>query len=121
MNIKKLPTIEDYQQRRNWVVAATGLDGYFDDREGRYDTKARIDAIKNLNNSGARKECFADLRLSDIKRIVDDVSRIHPDSTEILHPSQHLAVNLPFSRALDMQEALHEQGLYTVIFPTSVY
>ncbi len=122
MNIKKLPTMEDYQKNRNWTVAIVGLDGYFDNEEGRYDFKTRMNAIRGLRDS----DCFGDLYLRDIKRIIDDVSKLHPAldmefAEEIMHPSQHLAVNLPFSKALDIQEALSTRYVKTVIFPTSVY
>ena len=117
VNISKLPTMEDYQKNRNWTVAIAGLDGYFDEEEGRYDFKTRLNAVKGIRDS----DLFGDLYLRDIKRIVDDVSRVHQDSTDIIHPSQHLAVNLPFTKALDIQEKLSTRYVRTVIFPTSIY
>ena len=107
MNIKKLPTMEDYQKNRNWTVAIVGLDGYFDNEENRYDFKTRMNAIKGIRDS----DLFGDLYLRDIKRIIDDVSKLHPAldmeyAEEIMHPSQHLAVNLPFRKHLIFKRLL---------------
>ena len=43
------------------------------------------------------------------------------DATDVMHPSQHLAVNVNFDKARYMQEVLTELGFEVAIFPTTCY
>ena len=122
MNIKKLPTHDDYTVNNNWTVVLTKVitDGWNEERDVPQAllVKSMI-ALRELDDPA-----FANLRMFDQKRIVMDVIKVmeeSPDATEVMHPSQHLAVNLTFDRARKIQTHLQDAGLRATIFPTTCY
>ena len=117
MNIKKLPTRKDYESNNNWTVVLVKLI-----IEGGLEPKIKyLESAKQLRESAL----FDGFTLNDYRRIAWDVKQIMEengnDVTEILHPSQHLAVNVNFDKARYMQEVLTKLGFEVAIFPTTCY
>jgi hypothetical protein len=113
MNINKLPTHDDYEWHHNWTVVLVEL------KEDRFDNpKSCLRSIKALRNS----DFFPHFTLADYRRVCDDIKDImDADATDVLHPSQHLAVNVSFEKAREMQNVLTEAGFKITIFPTTCY
>ena len=109
MNINKLPTHDDYEFHHNWTVVLVEL---------KEDSKSYLRSISALRNS----DFFPHFTLGDYKRIVKDIKDImDADATHVMHPSQHLAVNVSFEKAREMQKVLTEAGFKITIFPTTCY
>ena len=119
MNITKLPTHKDYESNNNWTVVLVKLI-----IEGGLEPKVKyLESAKQLRESGLfDHKAFT---LNDYRRIAWDVKQIMEengnDVTEILHPSQHLLVNVSFDIARKMQKELTKLGFEVAIFPTTCY
>lgn len=119
MNITKLPTRKDYESNHNWTVVLVKLL-----IEGGLEPKIKyLESAKYLRESAL----FDGFTLNDYRRIAWDVRQIMKENgdttelTEVLHPSQHLAINVNFDKARYMQEVLTELGFEVAIFPTTCY
>lgn len=114
MNITKLPTRKDYESNHNWTVVLVKLL-----IEGGLEPKIKyLESAKYLRESAL----FDGFTLNDYRRIAWDVKQIMDnDATDVMHPSQHLAVNVNFDKARYMQEVLTELGFEVAIFPTTCY
>ena len=114
MNITKLPTQKDYESNHNWTVVLVKLI-----IQGGLEPKVKyLESAKFLRESGL----FDDFTLNDYRRIAWDVKQIMgEDATDVMHPSQHLEVNVNFDRARYVQAVLTEYGFEVAIFPTTCY
>tara|TARA_R100001224_G_C3967015_1_gene131156 strand:- start:185 stop:511 length:327 start_codon:yes stop_codon:yes gene_type:complete len=108
MNINKLPTHDDYEFHHNWTVILQAI----------LDDSSNLRSISALRNS----DFFPHFTLCDYRRVVEDIKDIMDAyATDVLHPSQHLAVNVSFEKAREMQNVLTEAGFKITIFPTTCY
>ena len=108
MNINKLPTDADYEDNHNWTVILQVL----------------LSSSKNLESISAlrKSDFFPHFTLCDYRRVVEDIRDImDKDATDIMHPSQHLAINVSFEKAREMQKVLIEAGFKITIFSTTCY